>query len=90
MIVGDYDPAGLLLILAALLCRLTLQSEVDHRFTGRRHAFWLSAVRDLLSFAIFVASYIPGRVHWRGHDFALAEGGAMTPVEVEETEAEAA
>jgi len=90
MIAGDYDPAGVLLIFAALLCRLTLQSEVDHRFTGRSHAIWLSPVRDLLSFAIFVASYIPGRVHWRGHDFALAEGGAMTPVEAEETEAEAA
>jgi ceramide glucosyltransferase len=79
-----------LLIFAALLCRLTLQSEVDHRFSGRSHAIWLSPVRDLLSFAIFIASYIPGRVHWRGHDFTLAEGGAMTPIEVEETEAEAA
>jgi ceramide glucosyltransferase len=90
MIVGDYDPAGVLLVFAALLCRLTLQDEVDHRFTGRSHALWLSPVRDLLSFVIFVASYIPGRVHWRGHDFALADGGEITPVEAEETEAEAA
>jgi ceramide glucosyltransferase len=91
MIAGEYDPAGVLLIVAALLCRLTLQDEVDHRFAGRSHALWLSPVRDLLSFAIFVASYLPGRVRWRGHDFALADDGAITPVvEAEETEAEAA
>jgi ceramide glucosyltransferase len=90
MVAGDYDPAGALLIVAALLCRLTLQDEVDHRFTGGNHALWLSPVRDLLSFAIFLASYIPGRVHWRGQDFALVDGGAMAPVEAEETEAEAA
>ncbi len=90
MIVGDYDRAGALLVFAALLCRLTLQDEVDHRFTGRTHALWLSPVRDLLSFAIFVASYLPGRVRWRGHDFALADDGGITPVEAEETKAEAA
>ncbi len=90
MLVDGFDPAGVLLSFAALLCRLTLQDEVDERFAGRHHALWLSPLRDLLSFAIYVASYLPGQIFWRGHAFSVATDGAIAPVEGEETEAEAA
>jgi ceramide glucosyltransferase len=91
MVVDGFDPAGVLLTFAALLCRLTLQDEVDERFAGRHHALWLSPLRDLLSFAVHVASYLPGQIIWRGHAFSVAEGGVMAPVEeMEEKEAEAA
>jgi ceramide glucosyltransferase len=90
--VGDFDPAGVILTLAALLCRLTLQDEVDQRFAGVAHPLYLSPLRDLLSFAVFVVSFIPGQVHWRGRAFAMGENGVMAPVNGadEETEAELA
>jgi ceramide glucosyltransferase len=79
MIAGAFDPAGVILTFAALLCRLTLQDEVDQRFDGHSHALCLSPVRDLLSFVVYIASFAPGRVHWRGQDFTLVEDGAMAP-----------
>jgi ceramide glucosyltransferase len=90
VVVSAFDPAGVILTLAALLCRLTLQDEVDQRFAGHTHALWLSPLRDLLGFVVYIASFAPGRVHWRGQDFTLVEDGAMAPAEAEETEAGAA
>ncbi len=83
MLAGGFEPAGVILTFAALLCRLALQDEVDRRFVGVPHALWLSPLRDLLSFAVFVASFFPGQVHWRGQDFSMGANGVMTPVEVE-------
>jgi ceramide glucosyltransferase len=90
--VGDFDPAGVILVLAALLCRLTLQDEVDQRFAGVAHPLYLSPLRDLLSFAVFVVSFVPGQVHWRGRAFSMGENGVMAPAgaAAEETEAELA
>lgn len=88
--VGGFDPAGVLLTGAALLCRLTLQDEVDRRFKGAAHAAWLSPLRDLLGFAIFLASFLPGQVRWRGRDYQVIEDGAMAPAEPGGREAGAA
>ncbi len=91
LLAGGFAPAGIILAFTALLCRLTLQDEIDHRFPAlAHHALWLTPMRDLLSFAIFIASFVPGQVHWRGRDYELAENGVMEPVEAEETEVEAA
>jgi ceramide glucosyltransferase len=92
MLVDGFAPAAVILTFAALLCRLTLQDEVDRRFAGVAHALWLSPLRDLLSFAVYVASFFPGQVHWRGRDFSMGANGVMAPVEAEfeETEAEVA
>jgi hypothetical protein len=37
-------------------------------------------LRDLLSFAVFVASLFGERVHWRGTEFAVEPSGAMSQV----------
>jgi ceramide glucosyltransferase len=91
LLAGGFAPAGMILAFTALLCRLTLQDEIDQRFPGMaHHAMWLTPLRDLLSFGVFIGSFVPGQVHWRGHDFELADNGEMSPVEAEETEVEAA
>jgi ceramide glucosyltransferase len=92
LLAGGFAPTGVILTVAALLGRLTLQDEVDRRFPGLPHALFLSPLRDLLSFAVFVASFVPGQVHWRGRDFSMGANGVMSPVEeeAEGTEAEAA
>ncbi len=73
---------------AAVLARMVLQFEIDARFPGHDHALWLGPVRDLFSFAVFVASFLPGQIHWRGHDYALSGDGVMT--EIDDAEAEIA
>lgn len=87
MVAGEFDPAGVILTFAALLCRLTLQDEVDQRFAGHSHALWLSPFRDLLGFVVYIASFVPGRVHWRGQEFTMIEDGSMERADAEETEA---
>ncbi len=90
MLAGGFEAGGVLLFCVALLCRLTLQDEIDQRFPGRVHPLYLMPLRDLLSFALFWASFLPGSLHWRGQGFELRDDGVMTPVEIEDEGAEAA
>ncbi len=102
LIAGGFSASGAVLTVAALISRLTLQDEVDQRFAGQAHALWLSPLRDLLSFAIFIGSFLPGRLFWRGNAFEMGEDGVMAPIgetlvapngepaEATETEVEAA
>jgi ceramide glucosyltransferase len=87
MVVGGFEPGEVLLFCVALLCRLTLQDEVDRRFPAPSHALYLSPLRDLLGFAVFWASFLPSQLHWRGKDFTLRDDGVMTPIEEERAEA---
>jgi ceramide glucosyltransferase len=68
---------SLVLILAALACRFALQLQAD-RMLGRRvgQAQW-GPVRDLLSFAVFLASFWPGEVAWRGRRHRLRRDGTL-------------
>lgn len=91
LLAGGFAVPGVILAFTALLCRLTLQDEVNQRFPGlAHHALWLTPLRDLLSFAIYLASFAPGLVHWRGREFELVENGEMSPVEAEDSEVEVA
>ncbi|MCW2275783.1 glycosyltransferase [Rhodoblastus acidophilus] len=74
------------LLLAGLLCRRMLQDAVDTRFSGEAHPRGLLPFRDLLGFCVFWASFWPGHLRWRGHDFDLRDDGVMTPVEDERAE----
>jgi ceramide glucosyltransferase len=87
MVFGAFEPGAVLLFFVAVLCRLSLQDEVDQRFPGDTHPLYLAPLRDLLGFALFWASFAPGQLRWRGQDFALRDDGVMTPVEDEQAEA---
>jgi ceramide glucosyltransferase len=86
VLVSGFSPATVGLAGAAVLARMILQFEIDQRFPGHDHAVWLGPVRDLFSFAVFAASFLPGQVHWRGHDYALRDGGVIAEVEEAEVE----
>jgi ceramide glucosyltransferase len=87
---SGFAPAALILLGAALLCRMILQDEIDQRFDSHdSYSLWLGPLRDLLSFAIFLCSFLPGQVHWRGRDYAVSEDGLMEPVGVDDAAAEA-
>jgi ceramide glucosyltransferase len=84
LLLGGLTPAGLMVI-AALSCRFALQRQVDRAFSLRDSLFWMGPIRDILSFAVFVASFFGRRVEWRGHrynvqaDNTLAYAGEVEP-----------
>ena len=59
---------------AAILCRVMLLNGVARGFGLPPQAYWLVPVRDLLSFAVFVASFLGRDVSWRGHRHRLFAG----------------
>jgi ceramide glucosyltransferase len=76
-----FGVAGIGLIALALACRLlaSLQMPAMHGGGERSVLPWLSPLRDLLSFAIFLASFMPLPVSWRGHRYELRSDGTLTP-----------
>jgi len=78
---SDFDVTGIALLLLALACRMLVSIQVGKVGSEERSRtpLWLSPIRDLLSFAIFLASFLPGRVVWRGHRFVVQTDGTIRP-----------
>ncbi len=73
---GGINAAGLLVV-AALACRLMLQSELDRAFRMPGKFFWLGPLRDVLSFVVFVMSFFGRGVEWRGHRYGRRAGNRL-------------
>jgi ceramide glucosyltransferase len=67
---GGLTPAATIVI-AALACRLILQVELDRVFALRDDFYWAGPLRDVLSFVVFVASFLGRGVEWRGHRYGV-------------------
>ena len=75
-----FHPISLGILGMALLARLVLKSRIDGHFGTYAGPYWLMPARDLLSFAVFLASLFGETVHWRGGHFAVEPSGAMSQV----------
>lgn len=75
---GVFSLFGGLAIGVAVASRLFLKWRIDAIFGADAGSAWLLPLRDLLSFAVFLASLFGGTVHWRGTRFAVQASGAMT------------
>jgi ceramide glucosyltransferase len=71
---------SLAVVALALACRLAIQIQVQRLTAGRLADHLLGPARDLLSFAVFVASFLPGRLTWRGNRFGVDKAGRMTGI----------
>ena len=79
--IAGFNLASLFVLLLALASRMIVSIQAS-RLRGEGWgggAVWLSPFRDLLSFAIFVASFLPGPLVWRGHRYELRSDGTLTP-----------
>lgn len=76
---AGFDVAGIALFLLALACRTMVSIQVGKLgdAAGGSASPWLTPLRDLLSFAIFLASLFPGPVIWRGHRALLQSDGTL-------------
>jgi ceramide glucosyltransferase len=71
-----FGPIGLGTIALALACRLSIPIQVKALPGGGSP--WLSPFRDLLSFAVFLASFLPGPLSWRGRQYLPRSDGTLT------------
>jgi ceramide glucosyltransferase len=77
----DFQPLSLMVIAIALGARLFLKYRIDRIFATHAGPAWLLPLRDILSFAVFVASLSGETVHWRGARLSVAPGGMISPSE---------
>jgi ceramide glucosyltransferase len=70
LLFGGLTPAALILV-AALACRFVLALELDSAFALRGRWLWLLPLRDLISFAIFLASFFGRDIEWRGQRYGV-------------------
>jgi ceramide glucosyltransferase len=61
---------------AAISCRVALLRGAARGFGLPPQPYWLVPVRDLLSFTVFVASFLGRDVSWKGHRYRLFPGKA--------------
>jgi len=65
------------LAFAALCCRGVLIFAIERGYGLPRHPYWLIPIRDLLSFAVFLAGFVARGVSWRGHRYKLQPEGTL-------------
>ena len=72
------DALSVPLIAAALACRLVLALRVDHTLGLSSKRWLLGPLRDVLSFAVYIAAFFIGTVTWRGRRYRVHAGGTLT------------
>jgi len=70
LLFGGLTPAALIVVVA-LTCRFALAAELDSAFALGGARLWLLPLRDLISFAIFLASYFGRDIEWRGARYGV-------------------
>jgi len=76
-VVGAPSPISLLGLPVALLVRFGMVRAVDHALGLERTPLWRVPVRDLISFAVYVASFFAKTVAWRDHQFEVSRQGRL-------------
>jgi ceramide glucosyltransferase len=66
---------GLGLTLAALLVRIAVVLTVDRKVGGASAPLWMLPLRDIMSFAVYIASFFVRSVDWRGAELKIDHHG---------------
>lgn len=70
--------APMLSIFAAVLgCRMIMVRLIDRSLRIPATPLWLVPLRDMLSFAVFIASFLGNTVAWRDRTFRIAADGRL-------------
>ena len=77
MALGRQPAAAAAMLLAALACRGAMVRMVDRALRLPATPLWLLPGRDLLSFAVFVASFFARTVAWRDRTFRVGRKGRL-------------
>jgi ceramide glucosyltransferase len=77
VLLSGFAGADLAVFVAALCCRLIMIRMTDHALNCPASPLWLAPFRDLLSFAVFIASFLGNRVTWRDSSLRIAADGRL-------------
>jgi ceramide glucosyltransferase len=69
---------GIAAVIAALGARFILKARMEKTYGAASGPFWLLPIRDLLSMAVFLASFLGQKVAWRGSRYEVETSGAMS------------
>jgi ceramide glucosyltransferase len=77
------SPSTTIFTLAALTSRLLLRHQVHRSVSSqaRTPGWWLVPLRDLLSFAVFCATFFVNSVSWRGRRFLVNADGMLSAIQ---------
>ncbi len=75
---GVFPVAAPAMLAIALFCRCASVLAVDRALGLQPSPLYLLPVRDVLSFAVFVASFFTRKVEWRDRIFRVGPGGELT------------
>lgn len=73
----DGGDAAVALAATALIIRAILSWCTEQRFGTGVQSYWLLPFRDLLAFAIYVASFFGGTIVWRGQRYRIQSDGTL-------------
>lgn len=76
---SGFSAIGVIILAGTLASRLFVPIQVERLPGGGKSSLWLSPLRDLVSFAVFVASFVPGPIDWRGRSYRVDSDGSVTP-----------
>lgn len=76
-ILANFNAISMGIILLALACRSLVPIEMRRGFKAEGASILLGPLRDLLSFAVFLASFLPLKVNWRGQSYRVRPDGTM-------------
>ena len=74
---GGFAAPTLAVLAIGLVCRLAMVRIVDRALTLPATPLWLVPVRDMLSFWVFVVSFLGNRVAWRDNTFRIGADGRL-------------
>lgn len=78
-VLGAWPVAAPAMLVLALFCRAVTARVIDRSLRLAPAPLWLLPLRDLLSFTVFVASFLGRSVAWRGRKFRVSSNGQLTP-----------
>jgi ceramide glucosyltransferase len=75
-----FPPIMLAVLAIALVCRLATVHIIDRALGLPVTEPWLVPLRDMLSFLVFIASFLSNRVAWRDSRFRIAADGRLVAI----------
>lgn len=76
-ILTGLPPWSLALVLATLASRVLLKGCMDAATGSRAGPLWLIPLRDLLSFGVFLSSFVVNTIGWQGRRFRVGPDGVL-------------
>jgi ceramide glucosyltransferase len=73
-----FPPVSLCLIFAILLVRIGSKLRIDSITGASAGPWWLVPPSDVLSFVVFLASFLSNTVVWHGRRYSVGRDGALT------------